>query len=162
MNTDAAPAWLPSYLVPFVTLSYPTARPANPDSFPNSNYYVTGLLDGCIIITAIAVMAILRDATRLFVMEPFARWKLSRDLRLSKQKAATLANGKANGHGHANGNGHATYTNGSAISRKEAKKMHRSVIRFAEQGWSVVYYTAQWSFGLVSCVRTFCAYYPYS
>lgn len=26
--------------------------------------------------------------------------------------------------------------------------MHRSVLRFAEQGWSVVYYTLQWSFGL--------------
>ncbi|KAI0353473.1 longevity assurance proteins LAG1/LAC1 [Trametes cingulata] len=152
MNTDQAPRWLPSPLVPFFTLSYPTAPPAHPDSFPTSNYYGTGLLDGCMVITAIAVMAVLRDMTRIYVMEPFARWKLGRDLRLSKQRMAALANGngKANGHanGHANGNGHAQHANGSAISRQEAKKMQRSVIRFAEQGWSVVYYLAQMAFGL--------------
>ncbi|KAI0368088.1 longevity assurance proteins LAG1/LAC1 [Pilatotrama ljubarskyi] len=152
MNTDQAPAWLPKPLIPFFILSYPTAPPAQPDSFPTSNYYGTGLLDGCIIITCIAVMAVLRDVTRIYVMEPFARWKLSRDLRLSKQKQAALANGngKANGHanGHANGNGHAAHANGSAISRQEAKKMQRSVIRFAEQGWSVVYYLAQMCFGV--------------
>ncbi|KAL7282270.1 hypothetical protein ACG7TL_003740 [Trametes sanguinea] len=154
MNTEQAPGWLPHYLVPFFTLSYPTARPAHPDSFPTSNYYSNGLLDGCLIITAIAVMAVLRDVTRIFIMEPFARWKLSRDLRLAKQKEAARsnANGKANGiaNGHANGNGHTTHVNGNGfvISRQEAKKMRRSVIRFAEQGWSVIYYTAQWCFGV--------------
>ncbi|KAI0677068.1 longevity assurance proteins LAG1/LAC1 [Trametes maxima] len=154
MNTDQAPAWLPSHVVPFFTLSYPTSPPAQPDSFPNSNYYGTGPLDFCVIITAIALMAVLRDATRIYVMEPFARWKLARDLRLSKQKKTALANrngdAKANGaaNGHANGNGHAPHANGSAISTKEAKKMKRSVIRFAEQGWSVVYYTGMIPFGL--------------
>ncbi|KAI0663260.1 longevity assurance proteins LAG1/LAC1 [Cubamyces menziesii] len=150
MNTDQAPGWLPHYLVPFFTLSYPTAPPAHPDSFPNSNYYGTGLLDGCIIVTAIAIMAVLRDVTRIFIMEPFARWKLSRDLRLAKSRRAALTNGNGKANGHANGNGHSSYANGdaSAISRREARKMHRSVIRFAEQGWSVVYYIAQWCFGL--------------
>ncbi|KAJ2990738.1 hypothetical protein NUW54_g8384 [Trametes sanguinea] len=155
MNTEQAPGWLPRYLVPFFTLSYPTTPPAHPDSFPTSNYYSNGLLDGCLIITAIAVMAVLRDVTRIYIMEPFARWKLTRDLRLSKQRDAAArsnTNGKANGvaNGHANGNGHTTHVNGngSVISRQEAKKMRRSVIRFAEQGWSVIYYTAQWCFGV--------------
>ncbi|CDO71382.1 hypothetical protein BN946_scf184908.g140 [Trametes cinnabarina] len=162
MNTEQAPGWLPHFLIPFFTLSYPTARPAHPDSFPDSNYYANGPLDGCLIITAIAVMAILRDVTRIYIMEPFARWKLARDLRLAKQREAVRsnangngkANGKANvhanGNGHAIGNGHTTHANGNGfvISRQEAKKMQRSVIRFAEQGWSVIYYTAQWCFGL--------------
>ncbi|KAI0824735.1 longevity assurance proteins LAG1/LAC1 [Trametes gibbosa] len=148
MNTDAAPGWLPSYLVPFFVLSYPVPPPENPDSFPNSKYYTNGPLDACIIITAIAVMAVLRDFTRLFIMEPFARWKLTQDLK--KTRAAARANGKANGNGYANGNGngHASHANGLVISKQEARKMQRSVIRFAEQGWSVVYYTAQWFFGV--------------
>ena len=154
MNTAQAPAWLPPQLVPFFTLSYPTAPPAIPDSFPDANYYGTGLLDGCLVITAIAVMAVLRDATRLVVCEPFARWKLARDLRNEKRRALAKANGTANGttKAHANGNG---TTNGHAkaspdvFTPAERRKMHRSVIRFAEQGWSVVYYTLQWGFGLV-------------
>jgi len=32
---------------------------------------------------------------------------------------------------------------------KEDRKMHRKVLRFAEQGWSVIYYTFSWCFGLV-------------
>lgn len=155
------------YLVPFLSLSYPTATPKNPDSFPNSAYYNTGRDDLYLIVTCILVMAILRDALRLGVFEPFARWKLSRDLRARKKlhesnrttngkangKANGVGNGHANGHsngqvnGHANGNGHAA--NGvSQPTPKELRKMHKSVLRFAEQGWSVVYYTLQWSFGL--------------
>ncbi|KAF8076331.1 TLC domain-containing protein [Lyophyllum atratum] len=150
---------LPSYLVPFFSLSYPTATPKNTDSFPNSAYYTTGLLDLCLVVTCIAVMAILRDALRLGVFEPFARWKLSRDLRNRKKLKASdaAANGKSIGHtnGHANGhvngtsNGKSPAANGVAQpTSKELQKMHRSVLRFAEQGWSVVYFTLQWSFGV--------------
>ncbi|GLB33753.1 putative longevity-assurance protein [Lyophyllum shimeji] len=148
--------WLPSYLVPFFALSYPTDPPKNPDSFPDSPYYTTGLLDACIIVTCIAVMAVLRDALRLGVFEPFAHWKLSRDLVNRKRRTAS-ANGKSNGlsNGHANGlvngtlNGNGGATDGTEQpTSKELKRMHRSVLRFAEQGWSVVYYTLQWSYGL--------------
>ncbi|KZT13072.1 longevity assurance proteins LAG1/LAC1 [Laetiporus sulphureus 93-53] len=197
MNVQQAPEWLPSYLIPFFTLSYPTAPPAAPDSFPNASYYKNGLLDGCLIITFIAVMAVLRDVARLWILEPFCSWKLTRDLRLSLQakRAAANGNGKANGatngvgkvngvangmgkangvanrigeaNGHivvngkangvANGNGHAVYANenghtvyvsGVVISRKQAKKIHRSVLRFAEQGWPVIYYSCLWSLGV--------------
>lgn len=152
MNTLRAQEWLPSFLPPFITLSYPTDPPAAPDSFPHSSYYGTGLLDGCLIITCIAVMAVLRDALRLGVFEPFARWWLTRALRREKASQIRLANGNgkaANGTSpKANGatNGHC---NGVAISRREARRLHRSVLRFAEQGWSVVYYTCQFAFGLV-------------
>lgn len=152
MNTHAAPEWLPSFLVPFVTLSYPTSRPAAPDSFPNASYYGTGLLDGCFIITTIIVMAVLRDALRIYALEPFARWKLTRDLqrRRAQSKVIQTGNGHANGGANAKGtaNGHATSE--GAISKREQRTVERSVRRFAEQGWPFLYYSCQWSYGLVS------------
>ena len=154
MNTAQAPEWLPSFLVPFVTLSYPTSPPAAPDSFRNSSYYGGGLLDGCLIITCIAVMAVLRDALRLGVFEPFAKWYLTRTLKKSKAKQNGHANGdakKSNGsplktNGTANGSAHHADV---VITKREARRLHRSVLRFAEQGWSFVYYTLQWLYGLV-------------
>lgn len=140
---------------PFVSLSYPTSRPLHPDSFPDSNYYLTGPLDACFIVTCIAVMAVLRDASRLLLMEPFAQWYLTRQLKLKKRGEKTQANGAvANGatNGHANGHHPKTQTVGEEkmqITKKEARAMRHSVLRFAEQGWSVIYYTSQWSFGLV-------------
>ncbi|KAJ7117665.1 TLC domain-containing protein [Mycena epipterygia] len=71
---------LSPYLTPFLVLSHPTDTPAEPDSFPASAYYNTGPKDVCLLITCIAVMAILRDVLRLGVFEPFARWKLARDM----------------------------------------------------------------------------------
>jgi acyl-CoA-dependent ceramide synthase len=129
---------LSSFLGPFISLSYPTDTPANLDSFYNSPYYDTGPLDACLIITCIAVMAILRDAIRLGILEPFARWKLSRDLRRKGEAQSHKILG-----GHANG-----YV--LQISKREARCMHRSVLRFAEQGWSALYYSVQWTFGFVS------------
>jgi acyl-CoA-dependent ceramide synthase len=121
------------------------------------------------VISMIAVMAILRDAFRLGFFEPLARWKLYRDLRRKREKAvkanghAKSVNGVANGNGHANGhsnghsNGHANgHTNGHASTptssnptRKEIRLLERSVMRFAEQGWNVIYYPLQWVFGMV-------------
>jgi len=130
-----------SYLIPFFTLSYSADPPANPDSFLKSSYYHVGRLDACLIITFIAVMAVLRDALRLWVMEPFATWKLSRDLRMRRKKQA---NGKVNGVASEN-----THENGvrALTTKLELGRLHRSVLRFAEQGWSFVYYTIQWSYG---------------
>lgn len=151
MNTNAAPDWLPSFLVPFFTLSYPTPTPAAPDSFPNSSYYGTGLLDFCFIITCIVVMAVLRDAVRLLIFEPLAKWKLTRDLQSKKRlehAATTKANGEAKTNGSVKGNGRATSV--GAITKRERRLLHRSVLRFAEQGWVFIYYTCEWIFGLVS------------
>ncbi|KIK65318.1 hypothetical protein GYMLUDRAFT_38766 [Collybiopsis luxurians FD-317 M1] len=131
---------LPQYLLPFFTLSSPTGPPKSPDSFPDSQYYKTDPKDLCLVITIIAVFAILRDALRLGVFEPFARWKLSRDLESKREKQARKLNGSANGNGHLHSKG--------AFTRAERRKMHHSVLRFAEQGWSVVYYPLQWGFGV--------------
>jgi len=139
MNSARAPLWLSSYLVPFVTLSYPTDRPAEPDSFPTANYYTTGILDACLIVTCIAVMAVLRDATRLMVMEPFARWFLSRKYAFARDKEATnggIPDDEKTSHD-------------LARTRKlEDRMIQRSVLRFAEQGWSVIYYSVNFTFGL--------------
>jgi acyl-CoA-dependent ceramide synthase len=182
MLVSLSPDRLPAALVPFFVLQYPTNAPRHPDSFPDSNYYNVGKLDICLVITLVAIMAILRDAFRLGVFESFARWKLTRDLE-RRQKAREikkslsdgngslsnvnghisyesthLANGAlTNGHAHANGNSK-PYSNGRALANgnskiphtpKELRHLNRSVLRFAEQGWSVVYYTLQWCYGLV-------------
>ncbi|KIM46236.1 hypothetical protein M413DRAFT_308209 [Hebeloma cylindrosporum] len=146
------------YLTPFYTLQYPAATPPNPDSFHDSHYYNVGQLDICIIISCIAVMAILRDAFRLGVFEPLARWKLFRDLAKKQKRKVGAANGKANGapnghvangNGHtANGNGHSNINSVTTPTPRELRQLNRKVLRFAEQGWSFVYYTIQWSYGL--------------
>uniref|UniRef100_D8PRK1 TLC domain-containing protein n=1 Tax=Schizophyllum commune (strain H4-8 / FGSC 9210) TaxID=578458 RepID=D8PRK1_SCHCM len=97
-------------VTPFLQLSYPIPTPKNPDSFPESRYYGTGPLDLCFMITLMAAMAVLRDVFRIYLFEPFAHWKLKRDL--------------------------------------DEKRMKRSVLRFAEQGWSAIYYIWQFAFGL--------------
>ncbi|KIY51624.1 longevity assurance proteins LAG1/LAC1 [Fistulina hepatica ATCC 64428] len=106
------------HLQPFVSLSYPTDRPAHPDCFPDANYYGSGPLDVCLCVSVIIVMAVLRDAFRLWIFEPFVRWKLTHDLDATKRAL-----------------------NGAQ------KQLNRSVLRFAEQGWALVFYTFQWCSG---------------
>ncbi|KAJ3994204.1 TLC domain-containing protein [Lentinula boryana] len=133
---------LSGYLYPFIFLSSPTTTPTNPDSFPTSQYYRTDTKDLCLVISIIAVYAILRDALRLGVFEPFARWKLFRDL--TRKQHAGKSNGNASVSSSGNGHSSARIT----LAKAERRKMRHSVLRFAEQGWSVVYYTLQWGFGL--------------
>jgi acyl-CoA-dependent ceramide synthase len=172
MNVQRAPEWLPSFLVPFITLSYPIDPPAEPDSFVNSHYYSTGLLDGCLIISYIAVMAVLRDVVRVYILEPFACWILTRNSRNAKKRVVSAAIGAANGvstgiingtanggtvpHGNGSANGHTNGshagTNGNGVHKmgsKEKRQLRKSVLRFAEQGWALTSYTINWAFGLV-------------
>lgn len=138
---------MPSYLTPFFSLSYPTQPPLNPDSFYDSSYFGTGPLDLCLVVTIIAVFAIVRDAFRLWLFEPFAHWVLTMGLeRRRRQKAAAKVNGSSKP--YVNGNGHA---HDRSSYQKEARHIHRSVLRFAEQGWSFVYYATLCLFGLVRC-----------
>ncbi|KZT29309.1 longevity assurance proteins LAG1/LAC1 [Neolentinus lepideus HHB14362 ss-1] len=158
MNVQQMPQWIPSFLVPFFTLSYPTERPVDPDSFPTSFYYKTGPLDACFIITCIAVMAVVRDAVRLGVFEPFARWKLTRGKHVAPEKAVLKSEKQSlNGNGvHEKGNGamqtvnvqDVTQLSSPSFKSKEERRIHRSVLRFAEQGYSFVYYGFSWCFGM--------------
>ncbi|KAG7097015.1 hypothetical protein E1B28_004408 [Marasmius oreades] len=154
MNSFSASEWLHPRLLPFFTLSYPTDPPKNPDSFHNTQYYGTGLQDLCLIVTIIAVYAIIRDVFRLGVFEPFARWKLNRDLQqncstreLKHSDSVVIGNGRSS----LNGNGHVTVNGNGKVTRpnkKEQRKLHRRVLRFAEQGWPIIYYPLQTAFGV--------------
>lgn len=155
MNSLQVSEWLPSFLIPFFTLSYPTSPPLDPDSFHDSLYYTTGILDVCVIVSCIAVMAVLRDITRVYLMEPFAKWKLTRDWERSQRqkiKVGGVPNGSANGSTISNGvaghrkEEHVTLT----MPKRDARRIHRSMLRFAEQGWSFIYYTTNFAFGVVS------------
>jgi len=155
LDSGSTKVMLSSYVAPFFTLQYPTATPVHPDSFPHSTYYNAGKLDICIVIGCIATMALLRDASRLGIFEPLARWKLLRDLELTRKRVSIKSNcivdGDPSHHHIANGNGDINGGDSTTVSasRKELRQLNRSVLRFAEQGWSVVYYSLQWSFGLV-------------
>ncbi|KAL4081824.1 TLC domain-containing protein [Scleroderma yunnanense] len=99
-------------------------------------------------------MAILRDLTRIYVLEPFARWQLTRNWersRRSKTHATGISNGVANGSSSAQ-NGHTHHSSEQdppqSMTKKEARKIHRSVLRFAEQGWAAIYYFIQFSYGI--------------
>ena len=164
MNINSVPPWIPQYLSPFFSLSYPTDPPPKTDSFHNSRHFGTGWLDVCTIVGLIAAMAIFRDLARIYVFEPFARWKLSKDLRSKKLAASKngsssprrlpktklvsngVANGVANGH-RVNGDVH-----GLTFTAAEKRRLHRSVLRFAEQGWALLCYSFQCGFGFVSLV----------
>lgn len=139
---------LPSFLVPFFTLSYPTETPSNPDSFPESRYYNDGRLDGCLLITIIAIMAILRDVIRLWIAEPLAEWKLRRDIRKARAHK-TPPNGRSPRIPPPE-LGEKTPLLRTNLTRIEERIMRHKILRFAEQSWSLVYYTIQFCFGLVS------------
>jgi len=163
MDSFFDPKRLPSFLLPFVSISYPVSPPPNPDSFPNSSYYDIGYLDVCLIVTIIAVMAILRDAARLLLLEPLANWKLTRDWRRRQalksgsvtpdSKASSVAAINSNGKTHdpvtAVGNAEKSRADRPAEHTREARRIRHAVIRFAEQGWQAIYYLCQWSLGVV-------------
>ncbi|KAH8982425.1 longevity assurance proteins LAG1/LAC1 [Lactarius akahatsu] len=158
------PTRFPSFLVPFVTLSYSVDPPLNPDSFPDSSYYDIGYRDVCLIVTLIAIMAVLRDAARIFVLEPFAHWKLTRDWRRrqalksgsstpdSKPRPNNTvgcdANSKVNEPVAINSSAEKLVAVRPPENSPSARRIRHSVTRFAEQGWQVIYYTTQWSLGM--------------
>ncbi|KAA1466760.1 longevity assurance proteins LAG1/LAC1 [Dentipellis sp. KUC8613] len=141
---------IPAVLAPFLTLSYPVETPAETDCFHDATYYDIGYKDLCLMVSLIALMAVGRDAARLGLLEPFASWKLTRDANLRRAKA--IAKDEKNASASANGNAHAANGNGAADrlspDSAEARRIHRKVMRFGEQGWQFLYYTFQWLLGL--------------
>ena len=172
MNVFQAPKWLPEVLVPFFTLSYPTTRPSSPDSFPDANYYDTGRLDGCFVLTWILVLGILRECLRLGILEPFGRQYLYRKDMAEKNAvdaALKIANGIANGiinrDASTANDGRASISppaqrpsiaSKDVVNRrptgmsKATWRRERSALRFAEQGWQFAYYIIYWPLGMVS------------
>lgn len=147
MNVQAAPSWVPPYLVPFVTLSYPVDPPAQPDSFPNSSYYGTGLLDACFVVAWIAFLGVARDFVRLKVFEPFARWYLVRqDEQYDRARAASRQPDEKSPAPKPD----AAPSSSPSGTKKPSKRdivRERSVMRFAEQGYQWLYFSIYWSYG---------------
>lgn len=79
-----------------------------------------------------------------------------------KENGTANGNGNGNGNGIANGNGNGNgwsreKKSGTEVSRtkrlaRQEAARERKAVRFAEQGWSFVYYCVFWIFGMV---RTF-------
>jgi hypothetical protein len=84
-------------------------------------------------------------------MTPFANKYLFGSTKgFQKYKRSSKANGTHSSNGHSNGNSNG---NGHYALRKISAKnrvRERNVIRFAEQGWGLVYFIFVWGFGLVS------------
>ena len=157
MNSLQVPQWLPPFLVPFFTLSYPTTPPAHPDSFHDSLYYTTGILDACIVVPCVVVMAVLRDITHICLTEPFAKWKLTRDWeRFQCEKIKVNGVPRGTVIGSSISNSIAGHKNGERehvplkMSKRDARWIHRTILRFSEQGWSFICYTMNFTFGVVS------------
>lgn len=151
---------MPSLLAPFFTLSYPVPTPRDPDCFPDTTFYDIGYADVCFVVSLIALLAVLRDGSRLLVLEPFARWKLTRDWRRRQGGANMKPYANGNGNGHANGAEKTHEQNGSGpgelrADSPEGRLIHRSTVRFAEQGWLTVFYCFSWSMGLVRRISPF-------
>jgi len=156
------PNRLPSFLVPFVSLSYPVDPPQSRGLFPASSYYGIGYLDVCLIVSIIAIMATLRDAARLLLLEPFANWKLTRDWRRRqafKSGSATPESktgnvvginkdGKTSAPVTTIGSAEKLMADRPAEHSPNARRIRHSVARFAEQGWLAIYYLFQWSLGI--------------
>ncbi|KZV75158.1 longevity assurance proteins LAG1/LAC1 [Peniophora sp. CONT] len=145
---------LPSFLVPFVTLSYEVPAPAHPDSFPNSSHHDIGYKDVCLMVTLIAGMALLRDATRVLVLEPFAHWMLTRRWRMRKaaeggDETPNLARADADSKAESSALGPKKPSLERLVaSSREARRIRHDVVRFAEQGWMWIYYVFMFSFGM--------------
>lgn len=118
----AAPS--PSLLTRY--LSYPVATPAG-----GKQRYIKGPDDLLFVLGAFLVLVVLREAAMRLVFAPCARrWVV--DAQLAPSAAAT--DGKP----------------ARVPTAKQVRRQQKAATRFAEQGWSALYYTIFWSFGVVS------------
>ncbi|KAG8927189.1 sphingosine N-acyltransferase lag1 [Tulasnella sp. 418] len=141
----------------FTRLSYP-ASPSALNFFPQYQHYDKGWLDVPFVIGWTLVFAIAREVIMRWVCAPFMQWWL---LREEQQRA--LARRKSTKQSYMNGslaNG-VTRPTKPKRTRSQADRMReKKVTRFAEQGWSFVYYTYSWVFGMY--IHCHSPYYPFN
>lgn len=116
---------IPPSLRPFFALSYPVATPANPDAFPDSQFYGIGPRDGLFVLGWSIIFTLLRELT-MKSFRPIARYRFQA---LASRKSDKKETG--------------------AKLAKQAAAREKKVGRFGEQGWSFVYYTVAWFAGMV-------------
>ncbi|KAG8862235.1 sphingosine N-acyltransferase lag1 [Tulasnella sp. 330] len=152
---------------------------AHSNFFPDYRHYGKGRLDILFVIGWAVLFFLAREVVMQGCLAPFMRrWLAHQDARTRKSKVVEPSlNGYSTGpegytNGHATGseheeklkasrqNLHSRHNTNGTISppptppnsrrlRREAKIREKKVIRFAEQGWTVVYYTVSWAFGLL-------------
>jgi hypothetical protein len=121
-----------SLLHPFLHLSYPVSSPSSSPTSP-IQLYVKGPLDACYVLSSFLFFVVAREVFMRCLFAPIARkWVV--DAGGGAQKEG----GKGKGEGGASS---------TAVGQKAQRK---AAIRFAEQGWSLLYYSVYWGFGLVS------------
>lgn len=121
-----------SFLHPFLHLSYPVTPPPLASSTTSSpQLFVKGPLDGAYVLSSFLCFVVLREVFMRLVFAPIARkWVVD-----------------------AGGGGGAPKAKGAkevVLGEREMRVRRKAATRFAEQGWSFLYYVVYWSFGLVS------------
>ena len=110
-------------------------------------------------VTLIAAMALLRDVTRIVVLEPFATWMLTRQWRMRKaaeggNETPNLAKADADTKAESSALGPKKPSLERLVaSSREARRIRHSVVRFAEQGWMCIYYVWMFSLGMVRSLQ---------
>lgn len=124
LTTSPLPSLLHSYvpqsLRPFVTLSYPITDPlAHPSA---QTLYDKGPQDACLVLFWALAFTLLREAFMKGVFSPFMRICLPSPPQIKGQEREYA---------------------------KARKKREHTVTRFAEQGWSWLYCSIYWTFGVI-------------
>jgi acyl-CoA-dependent ceramide synthase len=158
---------IPSALQPFIGLSYPVPTPKDTDSYFDATYYNKGPKDLLFVATWVVLLAVCREVLMRFFLMPVARWRLE-SLAAAKH-GARLAR-KSNGHAISEKLAAPTKTTPTLVRQRrpspskftkpvktwtetkksrDAKLRERNIVRFGEQGWSLVYYSVFWALGMV-------------
>ncbi|QRV75985.1 sphingosine N-acyltransferase lag1 [Ceratobasidium sp. AG-Ba] len=172
---NAAPALLPSALEPFLGLSYPVPTPHDTDSYYDAVYYNKGPKDLLFVASWVVTLALLRELLMRSVFMPIARWRFASLAAAKRNARPTSPNGapkRAKLTGPSASEKIATAPQDGAIKPvrqrrgspkasnkpikswtetkkdRDAKLLERNIVRFAEQGWSLAYYTVFWALGV--------------
>ncbi|CAE6407410.1 unnamed protein product [Rhizoctonia solani] len=155
---------IPAYLEPFIAPSYPVPSPPDPDSYYDAIYYNKGPKDLLFVATWVVLLVIFREALMRGFFMPIARWRLDSLAKAKQNRRANKRDPPSVGEKLVK-TAKAPEVRQRKVSpaskpakpikswmetkkSRDAKLRERKVVRFAEQGWSLAYYTVFWTFGM--------------
>ncbi|KAG8713562.1 sphingosine N-acyltransferase lag1 [Ceratobasidium sp. 423] len=154
---------IPPVLESFVAPSYPVPTPADADSYFDATYYNKGPKDLLFVATWVVLLALCREALMRGFFMPIARWRFTALARAKQNRRATKRDPPSVGEKLAKTAGPEVRQRKVSPASKpvkpikswtetkksrDAKLRERKVVRFAEQGWSLAYYTVFWALGM--------------
>lgn len=104
-------------------LAYPVPSPDGPPT-----HFLKGPRDLLLVFGAFCVLVVMREIAMRAVFAPLGRRFIVEEGAPAKQRSTKGAR---------------------RLTPKEVRRRQKKAIRLAEQGWSMLYYTVYWSFGLV-------------